>query len=186
MKRFETIALRRSGPSYRSLIDEEISAVSPAPRLANGLGMAMALLKKMNVTKGIVVLTLAVLAIPIQGVHAGSITYIVSQDNPAGLILTIDHPNSTFNSNTFTLKPPLTSWAVTGTLADFNAGVFSAGLDTVTLTGMTVTQTVLPGPVFTVPAATAARRSQARTRNDPQPFGDAPVVYSRRPVPRRC
>jgi hypothetical protein len=111
--------------------------------------------KNMDLTKQIAVLTLAALAIPIQGAHAGSITYIVSEDNPAGLILTIDHPNSTFGSKTFTLAPPLTNWAVTGTLADSNAGLLSLGLDTVTLTGMTVRH--LPaGPLFTVPTLGAA------------------------------
>jgi|SRR5271163_1551677 len=44
MKRFEAIALRRSKPRCRSLIDEEIPAVRRAPRPATGLGMAMALL----------------------------------------------------------------------------------------------------------------------------------------------
>lgn len=105
----------------------------------------------MKLTTHVAVLTFAALAIPIQAAHAASISYIVSQDTPTGLILTINHPGSTFGSSTFKLAPSLKNWAVTGTLTDFNAGLFSAGLDSVTLTGMTVNQTVLPGPVFTVP-----------------------------------
>lgn len=44
MKRLETIALRRSGPSCRKVIGEEILIVRPAPRLASDLGMVVALL----------------------------------------------------------------------------------------------------------------------------------------------
>jgi hypothetical protein len=72
------------------------------------------------------------------------------------LRLTINHPYDTSGDNTITLAPSLTSWKVTGTLADNNAGLFSQGLDTVTLSGMIVQQTGVASPMFRLPTFTAA------------------------------
>jgi hypothetical protein len=117
----------------------------------------------MNVTKGIAALTLAVLAMPTQGAHGcpliGScISYIVSADTATNLRLTVNHPSSTFNSETNTLKPPITNWSVGGILKDNNAGLITLGNDTVAITELTVQHLVNPGPgpVFTVPPVTAS------------------------------
>jgi hypothetical protein len=110
--------------------------------------------KDMNVLKMVAALSLAALAIPAQGVYGGGpVDYIVTAQSPTALGLAVNHPNSTYGSNTFTLAPAVSNWTVGGTLTDYNAPLFSIGNDSVTISGLTVTRT--GGLPFSVPTTTA-------------------------------
>jgi hypothetical protein len=143
---------RPGGHTARALLSVHVKRVGPRKERR----------KNMSVTKGIAALTLAVLAIPAQGVYGGTISYIVSEDTPTELKLTVNHPDSTFGSKTFTLAPPLTNWSVNGTVKDYNAGLFARGLDTVTFKGVGVQHKANPhagetaAPTFSVPDFTAS------------------------------
>ena len=96
----------------------------------------------------------AALAIPTQGVYGWqedepNVDYIVSEDTTTQLKLTVNHPYSIGTDATIPLAPSLTNWTVGGSLIDYNAGLFSAGLDSVTFSGMTVQRGT--DPKFTVP-----------------------------------